>query len=250
MRKVYGAVQGSHLGDLWLIASGAMRLSHSQGQPIYLSRYAFDERTFEPVYSEDFGLILNQCIAELEFDGAQVVVTDQPQNQHQQLERTFTIPFSAYYCSAPPLPTKQKRVIDPPVRQIAIQMESLIYTDGAYRESLTNWLAEYRDCQPGFLLETYRLLLCLNSYSAKIVGKHQGPLSNSIKTICESRIFVGIDSGMSHIATSVGVPVYLFEWTHQEQPELNVSQWHKNKSVGTFRTIADLKAILEDHGVS
>ena len=55
---------------------------------------------------------------------------------------------------------------------------------------------------------------------------------------------------MLHIATSVGVPVYLFEWTHQEQPELNVGQWHKNKNVGTFRTIVDLKAILEDHGVS
>ncbi len=39
------------------------------------------------------------------------------------------------------------------------------------------------------------------------------------------------------------------EWTHTEQPELNVGQWHKNKNLSTLRTLGELAAILRDHGV-
>ncbi len=249
MNEVYGAVRGSHLGDLWLIASGAMRLSSSLGKPVYLSRVAFHENTFEPVPTENFGTLLQQCLAELELAGSHVLLTDEPQNQHQQLDRFFTIPFSAYYCSAPPLPTKKKRVVDPPRKKIAIQLESLTYLDGAYRQPIENWLADYRDCCPELLLDIYRRLLCLQTYSASVVGKHQGPLCNSVNALCESRIFIGIDSGMSHIASSVGVPVYLLEWTHRERPELNVGQWHKQKNIKTFRTFSELEKILRDHDI-
>jgi Glycosyltransferase family 9 (heptosyltransferase) len=43
------------------------------------------------------------------------------------------------------------------------------------------------------------------------VGKHLG-LRESIEAIARATFFVGCDSGMSHVAHSVGTPVYLLEY--------------------------------------
>jgi hypothetical protein len=238
------------MGDVWLIVSGAMRLSQSRGAPVFLSRYAYRDNSFEPNFSEDFGGLISQCLQALELEGSQVVITDQPQNQHQSLDRFFVIPHSAYYCTSPPLPTKAKRHHDQAPKQIAVQIESRVYRDRAYRDEIPNWLSEYRNCDQQLVLDIYRKLLCLSDGSSKIVGKHQGPLGKSIEALCESTLFIGIDSGMSHIASSVGVPVYLLEWTHGENPDLNVHMWHKNKGIKTFKTFDDFLGILETHGIN
>ncbi len=250
MNEVYGIVSGSHLGDVWLIVSGALRLSQQRGAPVYLSRYAFRSDTFEVCYDEDFSNLIWQCIDALVYSGAEVVVTDLPQNQHHQLDRYFTIPHSAFYCTQPPLPTRCRWTGPPDVPVVSVQMESLRYSDGQYGAELPNWLSAYRNCPTDKLLAIYRCLLCLQSATARMIGKHQGSVANSIRTLSLSTIFIGIDSGMSHIASSVGLPTYIWYWEHAENRDLNVHAWHKNKNIRAFQDVLELEQILEVHGIN
>jgi hypothetical protein len=63
-------------------------------------------------------------------------------------------------------------------------------------------------------------------------------LAQSIEWLAESAFFVGIDSGASHVAHSVGVPSYLRDW-----PEL--AHAHRGKRYTPFSSIEALCAELE-----
>lgn len=248
--EIYGIVSGSHLGDVWLIVSGALRLSLARGVPVFLSRFAYDSESFEVRYAEDFANLICQCIDALDLPNAQVIVTGMPQNQHHHLDHSFTIPHSAYFCNQPPLPTKCQWKGPPETPLVSIQMESLRFSGGQYRDELPHWLSDFRNCPFNDVLSIYRRLLCLQAGRATIVGKHQGPVAASIHTLCNSTIFVGIDSGMSHVASSVGVPTYVWQWQHTEDASLNVYAWHRNKNIKTFRGLTELEEILRLHGIN
>jgi hypothetical protein len=58
-------------------------------------------------------------------------------------------------------------------------------------------------------------------------------LSESIEVMCDCELFVGIDSGMSHMAHSIGIPVYLKGF-----PRLKKT--HVGKDYKTFENSTDL----------
>jgi hypothetical protein len=64
------------------------------------------------------------------------------------------------------------------------------------------------------------------------------PLAQCIEWLAESAFFVGIDSGMSHVAHSVGVPTHLYRW-----PALEGA--HPGKAFAPFASIEALCAGLE-----
>ena len=80
----------------------------------------------------------------------------------------------------------------------------------------------------------------LPGYEFIEVGKqHQSTLSEIIQILSRSTLFVGIDSGMSHVAHSVGVPVFL-----KQYPELELC--HPNKEYVAFDDGADLELKLSE----
>jgi hypothetical protein len=74
----------------------------------------------------------------------------------------------------------------------------------------------------------------LPDYEFIELGKtHQSTVSEIIEILSQSELFVGIDSGMSHVAHSVGVPVFL-----KYHAELDLC--HPNKEYVAFRDGQDL----------
>ena len=138
-------------------------------------------------------------------------------------------------------------------KKISIQIESRIYNENKniYEGIRDNWTDECRNIPLDFKNDIYRKMLCLKNYKAAIVGEHQGEISNSIKTLSESKIFIGISSGMAHIATSVGIPVYIYNPDCKEKP-INVSmlRWHQNKNINTFKSFDDILNILNKHKIN
>lgn len=67
--------------------------------------------------------------------------------------------------------------------------------------------------------------------------KHQSTINEIIEILSQSELFVGIDSGISHVAHSVGVPVFLKYYA-----ELDLC--HPNKDYVAFRDGQDLKLKL------
>jgi len=71
-------------------------------------------------------------------------------------------------------------------------------------------------------------------------------LEQSINDMCHSDFFVGIDSGMAHVARSVGIPVFLYrgkldtDWIYK---------WHPEGSVTLFDTIPELFDKLTAAGI-
>jgi hypothetical protein len=94
-----------------------------------------------------------------------------------------------------------------------------------------------RFCEP-WLIED--LSDQLPGYAFVELGKeHQGTMSQIIDILSRSELFVGIDSGMSHIAHSVGVPVFL---KHYDELQL----CHPNKDYVAFRDGVDLTHKLSE----
>jgi len=131
-----------------------------------------------------------------------------------------------------------------------LQIESKFYNQnkGIYEGAKPNWIDNHRNISLDLKNDIYRKMLCLKNYKTTIVGEHEGELINSIKTLSESKIFIGITSGMSHIATSMGIPTYVYYWEWKEQ-NLSVLNWHQNKNIKIFKTIDDILNILNKHEI-
>lgn len=68
------------------------------------------------------------------------------------------------------------------------------------------------------------------------LGKHF-TIEENIKIASESEIFIGIDSGMSHLCHSVGIPIYLKNFT-----SINgcLDKYHPNKQYHKFKNFKDI----------
>jgi len=250
--KVYGIPIGAHLGDIWIITSGAILLSLQNKSKIYISKYAYNLETFENTNQINYENKIKECLNLLNTYGAEIEIVNEFQNQHNTSTRSFIIPESAGYCKNPPVQT----ILRPNINnqnKISIQIESKFYNKNKniYEGIKDNWTDECRNIHVDFKNDIYRKMLCLKNYKATIVGEHEGEIVNSIKTLCESKIFIGISSGMAHIATSVGIPVYIYN-PNCKQKTLNLSMinWHQNKNINTFETFDDILNILNEHKIN
>jgi Glycosyltransferase family 9 (heptosyltransferase) len=197
-------------GDLWAITSYSCLLSQRAGRPVHLSKWS----TKSMMDREDE---IRDILANLD-DGytKDVVVTT---------ERFATSSrFSVRDHHDSYVPTKVKWVQhDSGV--ISYQLE----TSTSHRPG--------RFCNP-WLIED--LSDQLPGYEFIEVGKQrQSTLSEIIEILSQSTLFVGIDSGMSHVAHSVGVPVFL-----KRYPELELC--HPNKEYVAFDEGADLERKLSE----
>jgi hypothetical protein len=250
-KKVYGAPSCSHLGDIWLITSGAIILSRATGDPVYLSRHSFDGETYQTDFKHDFTSMFEMCLANLDSRGALVEIVDEQQNQHHANSRYFIIPHSAFYCRNSPAPVHHSFNRDNK-KIITLQLQSRNYntTTNTYESPVENWLNSNRLLPDSLIIDIYTKLLCLRDYKVQIVGKHYG-MQECIQLMCNSSLFIGMCSGMSHIASSVGIPTAVYcptftinDWT------VNMSAWHYNKGIISFTTLEDILNALNTHNIS
>jgi hypothetical protein len=250
--KIYGAPIGSHLGDIWIIISGAILLSRQIKNKVYISKYAYDPKTFKNTDKINFENKMKECLTLLDSSGAEIEITNEFQNQHNQSSRSFIVPESCGYCINPPV----KTILTPnekSINKISIAIESKLFNKNknAYEGIRDNWTNECRHMSLELKNDIYTKMLCLKNYKATIIGEHEGGVINSIKTLCESKIFIGISSGIAHIATSTGIPVYIYSPDCKDKTlNLSMIHWHKNKNVNIFKTFDEILDILNKHEIS
>ena len=195
-------------GDLWAVTSHCCLWSQRAGQAVYLSRWS--TKSMRNREQEVRGILNN---LEEEYT-RNVVVTD---------ERVKTgLRFSVRDHHEPYVPTRT-RWVQNDGRIISYQ----ITTPTKHRPA--------RFCDPTLIK---RLGDHLPGWKFIALGKeHQRSLSEIVEILSRSVCFVGIDSGISHVAHSVGVPVFL-----KAHGELDLA--HPNKEYVPFDDLQDLKVKL------
>jgi len=197
-------------GDLWAITSHCCLLSQREGQTVYLSKWSTKSMLDREEEIRD--ILRNLADSYVE----NVVVTSE--------RFTMRSRFSVRDHHDPYVPTKVKWARNDS-RIISYQID----TSTQHRPD--------RFCDP-WLIED--LSDQLPDYEFIELGKeYQSSMSELIEILSQSELFVGIDSGMSHVAHSVGVPTFLKYYA-----ELGLC--HPNKEYVAFRDGDDLKRKLSE----
>jgi len=257
--KVYGVPDSAHFGDVWLFVSGAIIQSLANKEIIYLSKYA--EKDFDKKKSYEKEILL--CLQHLETYDSKIQLVEDLDNQAKkpdwasskdfekdipQPNKSF-IPYWVGACKNPPVPTKIKHSkISAEKNLISLQISSYLFDSkkNVYTSMKPNWYQEHRYIPCWELEKIYLNFLSSTNLKINVVGEHIG-LAKSIEIMSKSQIFIGIDSGMSHVASSVGVPVYLYFW--KKDDSFDVFRTHTRKGINTFNNFDDLYKILEIHNI-
>ena len=197
-------------GDLWAITSHSCLLSQRAGHRVHLSKWSTKSM-------RDRETEIRDIIESLDDGYTQnVVVTN------ERLTTSARYGVREHHESYVPTKVRWARNDG---RIISYQIE----TSASHRPD--------RFCDP-WLIED--LSDQLPGYEFVELGKeHQGTMSEIVDILSKSELFVGIDSGMSHVAHSVGVPVFL-----KQYDELELC--HPNKDYVAFRDGVDLTRKLSE----
>jgi hypothetical protein len=197
-------------GDLWAITSYSCLLSQRVEHPVHLSKWSVKSMWDRETEIRDILGNLDDGYAE------NVMVTAERFSTNSR--------FSVAYHHEPYVPTKVKWARNDG-RIISYQVE----TSTTHRPD--------RFCDPWFIDD---LRDRLPDYDFVALGKHhQSTIGEIIDILSKSELFVGIDSGMSHVAHSVGVPVFLKHYAELEGT-------HPNKEYAAFQDGADLTRKLSE----
>jgi len=240
MKKIYGLHPGAHFGDIWLSISSAILLSRKNKEIIYISRYA-------DYQSHDRKNIIEECLKVLDTNGANIEIVDDFQNQYNETTINFPISRGAFLNEDPIVSTKIK--YKPKDKNtISLQLASLFFDKqkGIYTSRKNSAQNEYRNIPYLDLEKIFLNFISFPNLKLNSVGEHIGIL-NSINKIAESNIFIGIDSGMAHVASSIGIPVYLYDFKQNE--DIYLDQFHKNKNIKKFKTFEDILNIFDENKV-
>lgn len=197
--KIYSTWRESPpgIGDAWLSIQFYLHLSESLGEKIF-------------VHCAEAKLsILQAMVDSLESTG-NVQLTTQPATEKLNPADVWD------WWNLPYLPTKQRWTFQDYHRSIAVAF------DGVSAADQKN-LAPHEQEQ---VLRTLRQLLPKKQIIT--VGKELG-LDRSIEVLCQSLLFVGVCSGMSHVAHSVGTPQFLY------QGKLPLDQVRPSKAYTPFK---------------
>ncbi len=99
-----------------------------------------------------------------------------------------------------------------------------------------------KSCKPGQIEQFERGVRALG-YTPSAIGAHVG-IAGSIKRAAGAGLFVGVDSGMSHLCHSVGVPVHLIR---NDQPAETIAIMHKGNA---YRLHDDIASFLNWFGAA
>ena len=197
-------------GDLWALTSYCCLLSQREGQTVYLSKWSTKTMLDREQEIRDILRSLDDSYTQ------NVVVTPE--------RFTLSSRFSVRDHHDLYVPTKVRWTRNAS-RIISYQLE----TSTPHRPD--------RFCEPRLIED---LSDQLPGYEFIELGKtQQSTLNEIIEILSQSEVFVGIDSGMSHVAHSVGVPVFLKDYA-----ELKLC--HPNKAYVAFRDEQDLKLKLSE----
>jgi hypothetical protein len=246
--KIYGPSDSSHFGDIWTFVSGAIIQSIVNKETVYLSKYSTGEKI-------NFEKLIVECLDHLDRDAAKIEIVEELDNQaknnypHQPWAEKSYIPYWVGACNNPPVKTKVKYK-NYNNNSIAIQLSSYDFdkNKNIYTNMRGNFYQKYRYISCWELEKIYLNFISSNNLIIHSVGEHIG-LEESIKKISESKFFLGIDSGMSHVASSVGAPVYLHFWEDETDKKFNVHNTHKNKGINIFSSFDEIYRILEFYGL-
>jgi hypothetical protein len=191
-------------GDLWAITSYCCLLSQREGETVYLSKWSTKSMLDREKEIRDVLESLDDSYTQ------NVLVTT---------EHFASSPRFSVRDHREPYVSTKVRWGPNNSRIISYQLETL----AKHRSD--------RLCHPRLIKG---LSDQLPGYEFVELGKeHQSSLSEIIEILAQSELFVGIDSGMSHVAHSVGVPVFLKYYA-----ELGLC--HPNKEYVAFRDGQDL----------
>lgn len=62
-------------------------------------------------------------------------------------------------------------------------------------------------------------------------------IEECIRTASKAALFIGMDSGMSHICHSLGIPVLIYDWPR-------IDEFHRNKTFSRFKTADEAIALM------
>lgn len=79
---------------------------------------------------------------------------------------------------------------------------------------------------------------CSQNNISLIESVHEQSLTQVVQYLSQSSIFIGVDSGIAHIALSTGIPVYL-------KYSQDIHKYYPNKNVTIFYNESELNQILQ-----
>lgn len=180
------------LGDCWALVSHAARTSLSEGREVRVSTRVMGGAAMPPGIpprGEDVRPLLEEIAGAIDMGGARVSFVDDPATD---MTRVTVDAFPLEY-----MPSRATWSPGPHCR-VCCQMTNAQLEQHCARAmkrherlELEEWLEER--------LEVVRL------------GKHMSVME-CCEAMASSDFFVGIDSGMSHVAHSVGLPILIYDW--------------------------------------
>lgn len=185
---VYRHWGGCALGDAWCIASWLLRRSEETGKPALISRHVPANRDYG---ADKFREILPQCAAMMDSPGSIELVDWNGQ----------TTPIEGHWGHA------RHRMHDPYLRWWDGSDGTVCYQlDGHSGAEQKNPPAK----------DLYQLM----SFPKMVRVGLPLTLEESARELSRCRLFIGVCSGMSHVAHSVGCPMIVVEYGQKVQP------WH------------------------
>jgi hypothetical protein len=222
----YGLIGPPHLGDCWKVMQHALLASEKHKRPIGIYPYGWGGKPALTMLQYMRSLIASK--GEIEYVATEVkpipITFD-----HQFSWKSYPLVpmINALHEEETPeyLPTQQRWTPGPHGRMCYQFRGSGRRQNFPYRE----W---------GRMLSAFRHLECIR------VGLPWS-LAQSIDIMCRSDFFLGIDSGMLHVARSTGVPIFInpnhvpLDWFHL---------WHPpgSPSYTIFRSLPELLTLLKE----
>ena len=192
---------GSHLGDVWAFVNYCIKHNHHELSAIALDGKPIDKKIYEIFDNLDTSFKFDVCYSDKKFETV---------NQFYAWGIEYTPTVVKWY-------QNNNRII---THQL----------DGGRLHNDLKCISE--DFKSDILQVIHS-----RGYIEQSVGG-QFSLSECIKHMSESEFFIGIDSGMSHVAHSVGVPVILIESNFDFRP------YHICKQYKTAKTVYDVASII------
>ena len=198
-----------NLGDHWATINYLLTRSWMLKEEIHLSRWQ---------HGQDFKTRFEEILNVLDQPkGSKVVIVDEPGTHEPEGEDVWTSPYWG---------TKKRWELGKQ-RSVAFQFDGI--SSGEDKNP--------PDADRGRILRS----LLFQDYELYKLGKNYS-IWECMEILTRCKCFVGCDSGMSHVAHSVGIPIYLVEY------RLPVITAHRNKTFvhcrGTDELISALKRDL------
>lgn len=219
--RIFRYVSGRALGDIWTLTQWLLRRSEETGQPAILSRQLGPQ----PDGHDDVFELIPRIAALLDSTGT-IQFTDEPGEDP---------PIAGPSLWGP-------RVVYMPVKKLWRWKDgwstAVFQLDGRSGADAKNPSAE----------DAYRLIEAARGSDTMLIGLPMH-LEASVYWLSRCRFFVGVCSGMSHVAHSVGCPTILIRY------RLQFERWHPDPkgpnpwtlAEGTDNAIEKIKTIIRKY---